>query len=66
MAPRRNKWRKNSGKGVKGLKGIRVVKSSSEEEEFLGFKEGDTTDNKVWTDSHLNSITTDLWMKHGD
>ena len=50
MAPR--KWRKNSGKGVKGssLREIRKVASSSEDEGFLGFKEGDTKDNKVMTD----------------
>ena len=51
MAPKR-KWRKNSGRGVKGtaLREIRKVASSSEDEGFLGFKEGDTRDNKVLTD----------------
>ena len=51
MAPPR-KWRKNSGRGVKGtaLREIRKVASSSEDEGFLGFKEGDTKDNKVLTD----------------
>ena len=46
------KWRKNSGKGVKGssLREIRKVASSSEDEGFLGFKEDDTIDNKVMTD----------------
>ena len=55
MAPR--KWRKNSGKGVKGssLREIRKVASSSEEEEFLGFKEGDKIDKK-WTDSQLSRL----------
>ena len=51
MAPPR-KWRKNSGRGVKGsaLREIRKVATSSEDEDFRGFKEDDTEDNKVLTD----------------
>ena len=52
MAPKR-KWRKNSGRGVKGsaLREIRKVATSSEDEDdFMGFKEADTEDNKVLTD----------------
>ena len=47
------KWRKNSGRGVKGsaLREIRMVETSSEDEDdFIGFKEDDTKDNKVFTD----------------
>ena len=46
------KWRKNSGRGVKGsaLREIRKVATSSEDEDFRGFKEDDTEDNKVLTD----------------
>ena len=48
MAPKR-KWRKNSGRGVKGsaLKEIRMVETSSEDDsDFIGFIEYDTKRNR--------------------
>ena len=49
MAPRRNRNTKN-------LKAVRVVESSSEEEGFIGFKKGDTIENKVWVDSQVSIL----------
>ena len=49
MAHRRNRNTKN-------LKAIRVVESSSEEEGFIGFKKGDTIENRVWVDSQVSIL----------
>ena len=57
MAPKR-KWRKNSGRGVKrsDLREIRVETSSENEDDFVGFIEYDTEDNKKWTEKTVSVL----------
>ena len=57
MAPKR-KWRKNSGRGVKrsDLREIRVETSSESEDDFVGFIEYDTEDNKKWTEKTVSVL----------
>ena len=57
MAPKR-KWRKNSGRGVKGsaLREIRVETSSDDDSDFIGFIEYDTQDNKKFTEKTVSVL----------
>ena len=60
MAPKRSRNTKNSANSKRakgpGLKVLRVIVSSSEEEEFCGFTEGDTRDNSVWVSNQVSIL----------